>query len=446
MRDLVLALVMVGVIPASFMRPWFGALAWVWISIMNPHKLTYGFMYSAPLAQLIALAVIAGLFFRRDHRSFPIAAPMVWMILFTLWMCITYPFSLVDTSANREQLEKVLKIMLMNAVVLIPLHTRRHVDFLIGAMVLSIGFYGVKGGLFAIATGGSYHVRGPESTFIGPNNEIGLAIVMTIPLWYYFALRAKATWLRLAVWLAIFLSAVGAIATHSRGALLAIVAMAGVLFLRSQQRSRLILPLLLTGAFIIAFMPDKWFDRMETIRDHKSDASAMGRINAWILAWNVARSHFFGGGFTLETQELFERYSPSFEFVAVAHSLYFQVLGHHGFVGLFLFLGMCWATLRTCWWIHANSTAPEDKQLARMAEVSFVGFGVGGAFLSLAYFDGPYYLMVALVILRYKVLGGAKVGLPQSKGLPSLGADAAAARAEPTLTAAQEDPVAARRR
>jgi putative inorganic carbon (HCO3(-)) transporter len=412
MRDIALALLLAGVIPASFMRPWFGALAWVWISIMNPHKLAYGFMWSAPLAQLIALAMIAGLFFRRDHRGFPMAAPMVWMILFTLWMCITFPFSLVDTSANWEQLNKILKIMLMNAVVLIPLHTRRHVDLLIGAMALSIAFYGAKGGLFAIATGANYHVVGPESTFIGPNNEIGLAIVMTIPLLYYLSLRAEKWWVRWAVWIGIFLSSIGAVATQSRGALLAIAAMAGVLFLRSQQRWRLILPILLTSAFILAFMPDKWFARMETIQDHKSDASAMGRIYAWILAWNVARNHFFGGGFTLETEDLFERYSPSYEFVAVAHSLYFQVLGHHGFVGLFLYLGMGWSTLRTCWWIHANSSAPEDKQLARLAEVSFVGFGVGGAFLSLAYFDGPYYLMVALVVLRYKVLGNAKVTLP----------------------------------
>ena len=38
-----------------------------------------------------------------------------------------------------------------------------------------------------------------------------------------------------------------------------------------------------------------------------------------------------------------------------------------------------------------------------MCEVSLVGFAVGGAFLNLAYFDGPYYMMAALVVIRYKV-------------------------------------------
>ena len=41
--------------------------------------------------------------------------------------------------------------------------------------------------------------------------------------------------------------------------------------------------------------------------------------------------------------------------------------------------------------------------LARMIEVSLIGFAAGGAFLNLAYFDGPYYLMVALMVMRHKL-------------------------------------------
>jgi hypothetical protein len=38
-----------------------------------------------------------------------------------------------------------------------------------------------------------------------------------------------------------------------------------------------------------------------------------------------------------------------------------------------------------------------------MTQVSLLGFMVGGAFLSLAYFDVPYYLMAGLVALRLVV-------------------------------------------
>lgn len=131
----------------------------------------------------------------------------------------------------------------------------------------------------------------------------------------------------------------------------------------------------------------------------------MGRINAWYLAWNVATHNFFGGGFSLETNEIFARYAPDPTDIHVAHSNYFQVLGQHGFVGLFLFLGMWVSTWRTARWISNNCPAPNDLMLARMIEVSLIGFATGGAFLNLAYFDGPYYLMIALVVMRYKLIG-----------------------------------------
>jgi len=45
-----------------------------------------------------------------------------------------------------------------------------------------------------------------------------------------------------------------------------------------------------------------------------------------------------------------------------------------------------------------------------MIQVSLVGYAVGGAFLNLAYFDVPYYLLAAVVLTRVlveKELSGA---------------------------------------
>ena len=417
MRDIGLALILCVVLPMAFRRPWFGALAWVWISVLSPHRMTYGFMYDAPVAQLIALACMLGLVFSKEHRRVPMAPPVVWMILFTVWMVITFPFSLLGASENWPQLDKVLKVMLMNLVVLAPLYTRKHVDQLIAVFALSLAFFGTKGGVFAIATGGNFQVRGGGG-FIEPNNELALALVTGIPLVYYLSLRVAKAWQRWGLLMVIFLMSVAAIASQSRGALLAIAAMTGAFILRSPSRIRLIIPIVLTAVFILAFMPDKYWDRIETINTYQSDASAMGRINAWMMAWNIATSNFFGGGFSLEVQSIFDRYAPDPSFIAVAHSNYFQVLGQHGFVGLILYLGIWISMYRSCLWIYKNSNEARDKQLARMIEISMAGFFVGGAFLNLAFWDGPYYVMIAVVILRYKILsaktvqGGAGPKLP----------------------------------
>lgn len=200
------------------------------------------------------------------------------------------------------------------------------------------------------------------------------------------------------------LCVVAALGTQSRGGLLGVLGMTIAFVLRSQRRARLIVPIIALMFFTMAFMPDSWWDRMETIATYKEDESAMGRINAWIVAYRVASDHFFGGGFYLEAPTIFDRYAPNPEFIAVAHSIYFQVLGQHGYVGLLLYLAFWFSTWRTCRWIARNSSSFEDQALARMIEVSFAGFAVGGAFLNLAYFDGPYYLMAALVIVRYKLM------------------------------------------
>jgi putative inorganic carbon (HCO3(-)) transporter len=422
-RDVLLLLIVGTLVPLALFRPWIGALAWVWISIQSPHRMTYGFMFDAPVAQVMALATIFGLVLTREHRRIPVAPPIMLMIVFTAWMCVTFPFSLVPTVENRVQLEKVLKIMLMNLVVLTPLHTRRHVDMLIAAMALSIAFFGVKGGIFAILTGGNFQVRGGGG-FIEPNNELALALVMTIPLLVYLRTRVAGRLVKLGFAAAIFLSVVAAIASQSRGALVAILGMALVFVLRAQgQRFKLTLTALALGVFIAAFMPEQWWSRMETIQTYESDASATGRINAWILAFRVASDHFFGGGFVLEEPMIFDRYAPNPGFIAVAHSVYFQVLGHHGFVGLAIYLLTWFTTFRTAGWIYRNSPDPADKQLARAVEASLVAFFVGGAFLSLAYFDGPYYLMIALVIMRYKVLGNRVPGrAPPAAATSSVGA------------------------
>jgi probable O-glycosylation ligase (exosortase A-associated) len=163
--------------------------------------------------------------------------------------------------------------------------------------------------------------------------------------------------------------------------------------------------ILVAGISMLAFMPEHWTERMSTIRTYSDDLSALGRFSAWWVSWRVAFDYPTGVGFFISRPELFAQYSPYPELgTPVAHSIYFQVLGHHGFFGLFLFL-MIWLST----WVVAGrmrkqaTSAPQARwcaDLGAMAQVSMVGYLAGGAFLSLSYFDLPYYLM-ALVCCAY---------------------------------------------
>jgi probable O-glycosylation ligase (exosortase A-associated) len=221
---------------------------------------------------------------------------------------------------------------------------------------------------------------------------------------YYLLLQADRKWVKYGLVAAMLLSAAAAIGSHSRGALLAIAAMAIYLWLKAPRKILVGSALVIAGSALLALMPEMWEARMGTIANYEQDASAMGRINAWWTAYNVANSQLTGAGFDMYTREIFAMYAPNPQAIHAAHSIYFQVLGEHGYIGLFLFLGMWWSVWRTAAWLIKNGgKEPETKwckHLGAMSQVSLVGYAVGGAFLSLAYFDLPYNALVMVVLAR----------------------------------------------
>src|SRR5690606_38580670 len=106
------------------------------------------------------------------------------------------------------------------------------------------------------------------------------------------------------------LCAVSVLGSQSRGAFLAVSAMAVYLWRHSNHKGLVGIVLVVLAAGLLAFMPASWEARMQTILDYERDGSAMGRINSWIMAWNLARDRILGGGFEVTTPYLFSLYAP----------------------------------------------------------------------------------------------------------------------------------------
>ena len=403
MRDLLIfAIVVVGCI-AALRRPWIGIMLWTWLSIMNPHRYAYGFSYAAPLALMAALSVLIGLLMTKDRDSPFKGSPITIFVIFMMWMTISWLQGL-DVSGDYEQWKKVMKIDVMLIVALMILRTKQHIFALMWVCAGSIALLGIKGGAFTILTGGPYHVWGPPGSFIGGNNEFALALVMTIPLLRFLQTQLQPRLWKLAMTGSMILCAAAALGSQSRGALLAIAGMTVTLWWRAKNKFSLAIGLALVAIPLIAFMPDSWVNRMNTIQTYEEDRSAMGRISAWWTAWNIALKYPAGVGFDPATPELFARFSPYPDFVHAAHSIYFQIMGNHGFIGLFMFMLIWTLTWRMANRIRGDKNLPANAQwaieLASMCQVSLVGFAVGGAFLSLAYFDLPYNIVILVVLTK----------------------------------------------
>ncbi len=400
MREIVLLVILGFVILQAFRRPWIGILGWTWLSIMNPHQLTWT-LKTMPFAAAIGGATLIGLFITSDKRDYSQSREGITLMVFMVWMCITLPFSMVFDESF-ELWKRVMKIDLMILVAMVVLNSKRHMMLLVWVLVISIGFFGVKGGAFTLATGGSYRVWGPENTYIEGNNEVALAIVIVIPLMRFLQMQMQAKWAKTTMTVCMVLMAMAALGSHSRGALLAIAAMALVLWWRGKKKAMGAVVMVVVGVALLSVMPHEWWDRMNTIKTYQQDESAMGRINAWWMAWNLAKSNFFGGGFMIWIGPIFTIYAPDPNDVHAAHSIYFQVLGEQGFLGLILFMVLFTMVYLTGGTLRTRGKAQPQTQwlsdLGGMLQVSLVGYAVGGAFLSLSYWDLPYNLLVLAVI------------------------------------------------
>jgi putative inorganic carbon (HCO3(-)) transporter len=411
MRDIVLTITFIGLIPFVIMRPWIGVLVWSWIGYMNPHKLGWGFTTSLPVAMMFGGLTLATMFFSKDWKGVPLTWETVILFLLGVLFTVTTYFAWMPEYAW-EEWDKVMKILLFTFVTMMLIHGRQRIYALLVVIAVSIGFFGVKGGIFAITTGGENRVLGPPGSFIEGNTSLGLALIMVLPLIMMLARHASNKWLRRGGYLSALLTIVATIFTYSRGAFIGLAAILPFIFLKSNKKILvllLIIPLAWVGPDLL---PDKLIHRAGTIQSYEEDNSSMQRIQAWGVAWNVALSRpLIGAGFRLEDapDSQWLRYAMFLgdwkNRARAAHSIFFQMLGEHGFTGLILFVLLLVFTFYTLARVKRASRKLEGSEwigeFATALQIGLIGYLVAGAFLSLAYYD-LFYAYVALAVIMQR--------------------------------------------
>src|SRR5690349_21222873 len=383
-RDIVLVTFIIGSLPVCFMRPWIGVLMWTWIGTMTPHRLTWGFAYDWPLAQAVAIATLAGLLFARDRKPLPQTRESYIVLALWIMFTVTTVFGIAPETAW-PQLEKISKMFLFVGITLILFQDRARLRYLALVVALSIGVFGLKGGIWALVTGGGGRVQGPEDSFVGGPNGLGLGLAMAIPMLLYLARDETKRWLRRLLHAAFIFSIPTALFTYSRVAGLGLCA---VLLLLAAKARRLFIAsagLAIAIVFIVNFAPPQWFHQMDTIANYETDDSAMSRLLAWRISYEFALDHpLRGGGFgAIDQESTYRKYAPEWTRAAFStHSAWFSVLGEHGFPGLAVFIALivsCILTLRRLRKARAQRRPPGwVVSYSHMLEGSLVGYAVAG--------------------------------------------------------------------
>jgi probable O-glycosylation ligase (exosortase A-associated) len=401
MRDLALAGVLVPLLAMAAARPFVGVLVWSWISFMSPHREVYGFAQTMPWAMLTFVVTVFGCFVAREPKRPAINAVTVLLMAFAVCITVTSLVAIGPSQAVWKEWDRTIKVIAGLLLTASLLTDRRRIDALVWLMVIAIGFYGVKGGIFTVMTGGGFIVMGPPDTMIADRNHLAVALLVTLPLMNYLRLQARHRIVRQGLLFAMTTTLLAAIGSQSRGALVALAATAGMLWLRSNGKIVSGIVLIVGLGVAITFMPDSWVERMQTMRNYEADGSAMGRITIWLAAWSLAVARpLTGGGFrSIYSQSIVDLVMPGTE-ARATHSIWFEVLADHGFPGFMIWVGISaaglWYSLRICRLAGTRADLRWARDLARMSQVSAAAYTVGGTFLSLSYWDFFWTLMAVL--------------------------------------------------
>lgn len=407
MRDaLVLGFVALCLI-ATLRHPFIGVLTWAWFTLMTPHQAAYG-VFGVPLNLIIAAVTLGAYVVSGEVAKFRFDPITALLTAFAGWLVLSQIFSL-DPQHSAPYFDRFLKTLIFILLCAQMASGKLRFNALAWMLVLGIGFFAAKGALFTFATFGEYRVQGLAHTVLEDNNHFGIAVATILPLILYLRREAQGPWLRRALLALFCLSVVAVIGTHSRGAFLALVAFAGFFWLRSKRKIAILAGLALLLVPSIAFMPAKWTERMSTIGEATQDESFMGRVDAWVINYKLAKENPLTGAglrnsYQKDVAAAVDRERA--ERAKAAHSIYFEILGGAGFVGLAVYVSIFVVSWLSAWRIHLArdnpALAPWKANFAYYAQMSLVVFAVGGASTSMEMWDG-YLIVIALIAALAKL-------------------------------------------
>lgn len=421
MRDAAFFLVWIVLFPITFWSPHVGVILWIWTALISPGELFYGFMAGVPYNKMIAIATVLTLMVSQERKRFYVDGTVVLLGLLAVVATVSALTPIAFSDEGWFLYEKMLKILVLVFVISGVMWSRYRLHATILAICLAFGFDGLVEGLKFVASGGGHRIVGKAS--IGDNNHWSLAVLMTMPLLFYAYKMSSWKFAKPAFMFVLVFCVAMVIGSFSRGAFVGLIVFA-LMFLKNSRRKFVSLILLGIGAVVVySLAPDSWFNRVDTINTAAAgeDSSFMGRLIAWKISTLIALDHpLFGGGFhAVQRYSVWMYYrdfigtldfiptSPPGEWARAAHSIYFEVLGDLGFVGLALFLLLIATALRNARLLRRYARRDPRQQwaadLGSMLQISIVIYCVTGAAVSMGYFETFYVLVIVLSRTRRTV-------------------------------------------
>ena len=419
MLNLVLTVFLGAMLAMGLKRPFIWVLCYLYIDIVAPQEVSWGFLSIVPTSLLGFIAAFGGwlLFDRKDDMRFTYRQGLILLLLFYCG----YTTLVADfPEAAAGKWSWVWKALVFAIFLPLTLRTRLRIEAVALVMVLSAAAIIISGGIKTAMGGGGYGVLRllvDNNTGLYEGSIISCVAIAIIPVIVWLVKHGTIfpdDWrVRVFAGALIFACMLMPIGTAARTGLVCLAFLC-LLFLRTAKRRFLYFGLMAGASLLtIPFLPQSFTDRMSTIENHQSDESASTRIAVWQWTFKYVQSNPLGGGFEsylankLRFETVTSETSGSTTVVETEtvtdqarafHSSYFEMLGEQGWPGLFLWLLIqasgVWhmEMIRRRWKDRTGADEQWQAPLANALQQAHLVYLVGALFVGIAY--QPFILML----------------------------------------------------
>jgi probable O-glycosylation ligase (exosortase A-associated) len=401
MRDIGLAFTILAFLGLGLVSPFVLTLGYVWTDTFYPQWLSFSIFQGAPISALMGIAAIGG-YFLLDRRSPPRPTlTFVFIVAFAGWITATCSWAAAPDLAWIKW-NWAFKTVLFSAFVPFAIRSRVQIEALLQVYLFSAAGHLLPWGIKTMVDGGGYNrplgLLGVNAGAFGESSMVAATIIMLIPLVLVLrqhSMLIESKKLRDVIYIGfIVIGAFGAIGTYARTAIIGACVLAAGLLLHSRRKMVFLILMVPIVLALSVFLTTRWTARISTIENPTADTSADTRLIIWQWTRDYADSHPLGGGFYVHsTSEIAVpipgEEQPMIEHGRAPHSVYFEVLGEHGWIGLGLFLGVPLSSLlmlmRTSRRCRRHAELAWCRDLAKALQISIVTILACGAFIGISY-------------------------------------------------------------
>jgi putative inorganic carbon (HCO3(-)) transporter len=401
MRDLAIAVTVLAFLGLGPFSPFILTLAYVWTDTFYPQWVSFGVFEGASFSALAGVAAL-GSYILLDRRAPPRpTATLLLTLIFAGWVTLTTTWAVAPDIAWVKW-DWAFKTILFSAFIPFVIRSRVQIEAFLQVYIFSAGGHLLPWGLKTIVDGGGYNralgLLGVNAGAFGESSMVAATIIMLVPLLLVLrrhSLLIQSPALRNAIYLFyIVIGAFGAIGTFARTAIVGAGVMVFGLLFHSRRKVLFVCLALPIAASLSVVLSTQWRDRISTIENPQADTSADTRLIIWNWTLDYAQSHPYGGGFYVHNTSRIVvptpgQEQPVVEIGRAPHSVYFELLGEHGWIGLALFLSIATASLLTLMRTSRRCRPVPDlawcRDLAKALQISILTVLACGAFIGISY-------------------------------------------------------------